>query len=401
MTGKKVFVGSLPDRIEETELREAFGKYGEIEEVFVKPNCESGRQWAFVTFASAQQAHDAKEATDRVLKLQGSDRAVEVMVARNQSKVGPSDPGSTQVAAVESVSGNYVGQSSMSVPKKIFIGSLPDDITESMVREEFGRYGHITDVFLKTGCEAGKQWAFVTFATADEAQDAKNGADRKMLFPGADRPCEVMLARNQGLHGQDPLAPISRMQPNLSQGPVKIFCGSLPDNITEGQVRSEFSKYGQITDIFLKTGCEANKQWAFITFATNAQAQQAKDSTDRLLTFPDSSGPCEVMFAKNQGKNGQDPLHSVGSGQRGGLAAQSMQPLGPMPSHYSWRCYYTTAGVPYYHNHASGVTQWECPPELQYAAMAAQGMPMYPGQVPMYGPAFGGIYGGQAPFGPY
>lgn len=396
MAGRKVFVGSLPDRIEESELRQAFEKYGEIEDVFVKQNCESGRQWAFVTFASAQQALDAKESTDRVLKLPGSDRPVEVMVARNQGKGGQSDYGSTQLARFDG--GSYAGQSTMSAPKKIFVGSLPDSITESMVREEFGRYGQITDIFLKTGCEAGKQWAFVTFAAAEEAQEAKNGADRKMLFPGAERPCEVMLARNQGLHGQDPLMPSSNAPPNLSQGPVKIFCGSLPDSITEAQVRSEFSKYGQITDVFLKTGCETNKQWAFITFATHAQAQQAKDSTDRVLVFPASSGPCEVMFAKNQGRNGQDPLHSVGPASRAG--AQPMAPLGPAHA-ASWRCYYTTAGLPYYHNHSTGVTQWECPQELQYAAMAAQGVPMYPGQVPMYGPVYGGIYAGQGHFGPY
>lgn len=402
MAGRKVFVGSLPDRTGESEIRQAFKQYGDIEDVFVKQNCEPGRQWAFVTFATAQQASDAKEATDRTLRLPGSDRAVEVMVARNQGKFGHGESGPSEQRSEGSGNSSSQGNSLPSA-KKIFVGSLPDNITESMVREEFSKYGQISDLFLKTGCESGKQWAFVTFMHSDEAQAAKSGADRQMLFPGAERPCEVMLARNQGLHGQDPLVPSTNVVANLSQGPVKIFCGSLPDSITESQVRAEFSKYGQITDVFLKTGCETNKQWAFITYATNAQAQQAKDTTDRVLRFPDSTGPCEVMFAKNQGKNGQDPLDKVPASRNG---AQLALPGAPVPAQYSWRCYYTTAGLPYYHNHSTGVTQWECPPELQYAAMAAQpGMPhMHYGQVPaaMYAPVYGGMYPAPAPgFAPY
>ena len=61
MAGRKIFVGSLPNNISDPALRAEFSKYGQVEEVFVKPGCESGRQWAFVTFATAEQAQHAKE----------------------------------------------------------------------------------------------------------------------------------------------------------------------------------------------------------------------------------------------------------------------------------------------------------------------------------------------------
>merc|ERR1719272_523905 len=54
-------------------------------------------------------------------------------------------------------------------PKKIFVGSLPDNVTESLLRAEFSRYGHVQDVFLKQGCESNRQWAFITFASMDQA----------------------------------------------------------------------------------------------------------------------------------------------------------------------------------------------------------------------------------------
>lgn len=34
--------------------------------------------------------------------------------------------------------------------------------------------------------------------------------------------------------------------------------------------------------------------------------------------------------------------------------------------------YKTVAGLPYYHNHVTNVTQWECPPELQAARMSVE-----------------------------
>mmetsp|Transcript_86835 Transcript_86835/g.219009 ORF Transcript_86835/g.219009 Transcript_86835/m.219009 type:complete len:407 (+) Transcript_86835:105-1325(+) len=370
--GRKVFVGSLPDGVEEGTLRTEFAKFGHVEDIFVKPGCEPGRQWAMVTYSTAQQAQMAKEATDRILQLPGGDRPVEVMIARNQSKVEPSsDPTSPTPVVAAPQQAAAAGP-----PRKIFVGSLPDSITENALREEFSKYGQISDIFLKSGCERHKQWAFITFTSAGEAEAAKANTDRQLKFPDSELACEVMLARNQGMNGRDPLRPVLQQPTNsTAQGPTKIFVGSLPDHITETVLRAEFSRYGQITDVFMKTGCESHKQWAFVIFATHAQAQHAKDSTDRVLMVPGASNPCEVMFAKFQGKNGQEPLQQRGGsggggGSMGGIPAPP--PMSQMPPQYAWRVYQTPQGLTYYHNHLTNVTQWECPMELQYAQMATQ-----------------------------
>lgn len=375
--GRKIFVGSLPDGVEEALLRQEFGKFGHVEDMFVKPGCEAGRQWAMVTYSTAQQAQMAKEATDRILQLPGGDRPVEVMIARNQNKVGPSNDPMSPMPAV-AIPQQLSDAMPMGPPKKIFVGSLPDGITESTLREEFSKYGQIIDVFLKTTCERHKQWAFLTFSNGEEAEVAKANTDRQLKFPGSEMACEVMLARNQGMNGKDPLKPM--LAPGGAggaqdfaggQGPTKIFVGSLPDHINETVLRAEFSKYGQIADVFLKTGCDSHKQWAFVVFATHAQAQHAKDSTDRVLMVPGASNPCEVMFAKFQGKNGADPLASGGGGGSGG-GIPAPPPMSSMPAGYAWRVYQTPQGLTYYHNHATNQTQWECPVELQYSQMAMQ-----------------------------
>merc|ERR1712137_1032477 len=128
---------------------------------------------------------------------------------------------------------------------------------------------------------------------------------------------------------------------------------------------------------------------AFMTFASAEEAFRAKDATDRILVIPGADQPCEVMIAKNQGKFGQEADYMLsGSGMVGGVnsedpfsdmqfgqdpyvGSQPPPPSAPPPAHLtSWRMYETVAGIPYYHNHASGVTQWECPPELQVPALA-------------------------------
>jgi len=46
-------------------------------------------------------------------------------------------------------------------------------------------------------------------------------------------------------------------------------------------------------------------------------------------------------------------------------------PTAPPPRHLTpWRAYKTAAGLPYYHNSTTGVTQWECPADLQAAAQS-------------------------------
>mmetsp|Transcript_66521 Transcript_66521/g.124072 ORF Transcript_66521/g.124072 Transcript_66521/m.124072 type:complete len:521 (+) Transcript_66521:87-1649(+) len=376
---KKIFVGSLPDGIGDAALRDEFSKYGIVTDVFLKEGCESGKQWAFISFSDSSEAELAAQAANGTLLFVGARRPCEVTLARNQglNGVAPLNGGSVLPTA----------QVNHDAPRKCFVGSLPDGITEAMLRAEFDKFGQIIDVFIKPNCESGRQWAFITFANHEQAQSAKTACDCILQFPGSPRPCEVTLARNQGMFGQDPInaaAPAA-----VVDGPKKIFVGSLPDNIAESTLRAEFDKYGQVVDVFVKPHCEPGRQWAFVTFVSHEQAVFAKESTDRVLTFPGAARSCEVMLAKNQGKFGQEPLTGQAAAPAAGLPlagvaghgmvvtppsyfpgqyipGQPPPPSSPPPPELTpWRMYQTAAGLPYYHNSVTGVTQWQCPPELQ------------------------------------
>jgi len=61
--GRKVFVGGLPFSADDRLIREDFGKFGEIEDVYLPSDRESGkpRGFGFVTFKDPRDARDASD----------------------------------------------------------------------------------------------------------------------------------------------------------------------------------------------------------------------------------------------------------------------------------------------------------------------------------------------------
>eukprot|EP00927_Polykrikos_kofoidii_P061382 TRINITY_DN5621_c0_g1_i1.p1 TRINITY_DN5621_c0_g1~~TRINITY_DN5621_c0_g1_i1.p1 ORF type:complete len:462 (-),score=56.98 TRINITY_DN5621_c0_g1_i1:63-1448(-) len=334
---RKVFVGSLPGTTSEAELRAQFGQYGVIEELFLKANCEPGRQWAFITYQTSEQAQFAKASTDRVLMFPGSERPCEVTLARNQQKA--TEGLAPSVASPPLVSQSYATPQVPSVshygyqaspapvqqpshgPRKVFIGSLPDGTNEIILRAAFSHYGQILDCHVPSGCEMGRQWALLSFASPEQAVAAKEGADRTLMLPGADRPCEVMIAKNQGR----PENTAGSSQPSVAAPAFAAPIATAPRVSAPAQFAA--SPYG------IPSAMHMNP------FAAAPMALMASPMLEASIA---------------------------------GVPMQPPPPSTPAPMHLTpWREYKTAAGLPYYHNHATGVTQWECPPDLAPSALAS------------------------------
>jgi len=65
---------------------------------------------------------------------------------------------------------------------KLYVGNMSFKTSEADLRDAFGKFGSVTDVYIATDRETGRPrgFAFVTFATADEAKVAAekmNGLD--------------------------------------------------------------------------------------------------------------------------------------------------------------------------------------------------------------------------------
>ncbi|MEI6466113.1 MAG: RNA-binding protein [Verrucomicrobiota bacterium] len=65
---------------------------------------------------------------------------------------------------------------------KLYVGNMSFKTSEADLRDAFGKFGSVTDVYIATDRETGRPrgFAFVTFGTADEAKVAAekmNGFD--------------------------------------------------------------------------------------------------------------------------------------------------------------------------------------------------------------------------------
>lgn len=134
---------------------------------------------------------------------------------------------------------------------------LPWTTTEDTMRSYFEQYGEVNMVQIKTDPKSGKSrgFGFVRFA--------KSSIQNKLLsmrhfIDG--RWCDVRVPLSKAEADATKAAQLSR----------KIFVGRLPDNITETDLKTHFSEFGTLTDVFIP---KPFRNFAFVTFGTSDMAQ--------------------------------------------------------------------------------------------------------------------------------
>lgn len=82
----------------------------------------------------------------------------------------------------------------------------------------------------------------------------------------------------------------------------KLYVGNFPYTVDEGQLRSLFSEYGDITEIAMIMDRETGrpKGFAFITFATQQAAEKALERNGRDL----GGRPLKVNVAMDRERGG-------------------------------------------------------------------------------------------------
>jgi len=95
---------------------------------------------------------------------------------------------------------------------KLFIGGVPLLMTDEELREFFTEYGQVTECHVlapKTSNPTIQtKAAFVRFARKSDAMDAIDKLDKKVAFPGAERPMDVRIAESRLESRPDDRAPM-------------------------------------------------------------------------------------------------------------------------------------------------------------------------------------------------
>ncbi len=149
--GAKLFVGGLARSVDTERLKEIFSKHGEIIDAIVMTDKETGnsRGFGFVTYSGKASA---KTAIAELHKFELDGRKITVNDADDKS----SDKKQRKPSG-----------------KKIFVGGLPWDVNEKILRELFSKHCKVIDVSIPLNRETGKSRGF-GFVTASE--DSANKA---------------------------------------------------------------------------------------------------------------------------------------------------------------------------------------------------------------------------------
>lgn len=209
--GHKVFVGSLPPDCTSDELRIVFSHYGEVNNIrMMPPQARTGQRCAFVFYEKAESAEDAIEVLDGVYKIrEDAEAPIDVRWPKESREKGGSMDGKGGGKGKDDRSyssyshHDQEGRPPREGSKRLFVGSLPLDITEEDLRHVFSTYGEVKDVHIMSPTSAGRRGAFVCYATSEAAEDAIKVLDRKYkIREGAEEAIQVRWADEGGRSGK-------------------------------------------------------------------------------------------------------------------------------------------------------------------------------------------------------
>ena len=250
---KKVFVGGLPNDVDEEELSTIFQRYGHIMDVSVKRDSRNGRSrgFGFVMFATDTDAANA--ASVQTMMIHG--KRVEVQLA-----VPTGDP---SLLTASRAAGWDSGC-------KVFVGGLAQECTEQHLVQYFSTFGAIASTEIKRDHTNGRSrgFGFVTFSKSSAAENARKAPPIEICG----KQVEVLESMVRG----DPALESVQRGPDPRR---KVFIGGLPQTLTEKELKAVFERFGEVTFSEIKRDFsnDRSRGFGFIIFANEKAAQAALD----------------------------------------------------------------------------------------------------------------------------
>lgn len=237
--------------------------------------------------------------------------------------------------------------------QKLFVGSVPNDVTQEEIQTVFGTYGNVSDIHIMAGkSTSGQSCAFVIFDSVDSANNAINSLNGIYSFRddgtppvsvswarqggsgGAPRvantPMLVGGVRNgmgAGQQGMSPYRPAGvqdhggyyggndygghsltaaaggyQQPPPAATPKTKLFVGNLPTDIQAETLRMVFSHYGNVTNIHVMQGrAKSGQSCAFVEYSTALEAETAILTLHEKYEIRPGEGSIIVKNANNSG----------------------------------------------------------------------------------------------------
>jgi len=179
--GCKLFVHGVTQEINNADLQAAFEAHGTVTDAY-----NPGKGFAFVTFSKASEATAAMEALDNQEVC-----GVFVNVSVAKPKGGESTPRGGGRGG-RGGGGGGGGRRQEVEGAKLFVHNVSEETPTDDLYEAFGKHGTVTDAY-----NPGRGFAFITFATAAEANKAIEAMEGQEVC-GRTIQCNVAKPRESG-----------------------------------------------------------------------------------------------------------------------------------------------------------------------------------------------------------
>jgi len=263
-----IFVRKIPKEMNPQQLEEYFNRFGEIKSLKISLNSDhQSRGYGFVCFqdpGSAAQALEAQGNSDenQVIRYQPRDK-------RDFRKI-------------------Y---------NNIYAKNFPPNFSEQDVKDLFSRFGRIES--MKFTVNEKGPYAFICFNSEDKT-DREYGprcaAAAVETLNGESTINGVTLPDNKKLYVKEALKRTDREAERLretikyksSKKRCNLYVKGFPENWTEEDLRSHFSKFGEIESLKMHPPNEQKKLYAFVCFKKPDEASSAKEQltiNDKRLTI--------------------------------------------------------------------------------------------------------------------
>jgi len=209
---------------------------------------------------------------------------------------------------------------------KLYVGNLDYSTDEPKLRESFGEFGNVKDVFLPMDRMTSRPrgFGFVTFDDRAAAESAISKMDQSQLDgrtirvneskPRGEGPADFARGGGRGGAGLGP-GGVGGFNPQ-GHDEVKLYVGNLSFDTDEQQVRELFEKYGQVSDCFLPQDRDSGRPrgFAFVTMP----AKEAEEACDKVNGMEVDGRTLRVNEAQPKGSGGGGRGGGRGGGGYGG-----------------------------------------------------------------------------------
>jgi len=266
-----IYVKNLDKSIDNKALYDTFSLFGSILSCKVAAD-STGKSYGY-GFVHYETEEAAKQSIERVNGMQIGEKTVEVsqFVKRGDRE----KPDLT----------NYTN---------LYCKSFPEDWDEAKINTEFGEFGTITSMAVRSD-NKGRKFAFVNFETSEQAKKCVEEMHMKEMRT----PEEVEKAKEEGKEDEVGIDghPVGKLYVQRAQSKaerqaelrekfsgskepkqagVNLYVKNLDENTDEAGLRALFESFGQITSVATPTDDKGKcKGFGFVCFASPDEATKA------------------------------------------------------------------------------------------------------------------------------